>query len=75
MNATLRRHRLVQHLHLLGERAVDELLSELDVEHGIADDILARLERYARLDPSIAAALGADRIAPRPLLLVAGARS
>ena len=68
--ATLRRRHLVRHLHALGERAVDELLIELGRAHGIADDILTRLEGYGRLDRNTVAALGADRMPPVPLHVV-----
>jgi hypothetical protein len=73
MNAALRRQHLVRHLHRLGERAVDELLVELAAAHDLEADIIARLETYGRLDPQLLVALGADRIAPRPLLLVGDA--
>jgi len=66
----LRRQHLVRHLHLLGERAVDELLVELAVAHGIEADIIARLETYGRLDPQWLVALGVNHIASHPLLLV-----
>jgi len=69
----LRRQHLVQHLHLVGERAVDELLVELAVAHGIEADITARLETYGRLDPQWLVALGAHRVAIHPLLLVGDA--
>lgn len=73
MIATLRRQHLVRHLHHLGERAVDELLAELGAAHGIADDILERLETYRRLDRQTLAALGADRLTAQPLLIVGDA--
>jgi hypothetical protein len=49
--------RLGGHLHALGPRPVAELLLELDEKV----DVLARLEAYARLDPSIVKYLGADK--------------
>jgi hypothetical protein len=73
MTGALRRQRLVRHLHRFGERAVDELLAELGVAHGIETDILTRLEQYGRLDPALVAALGVDRIVQLPLLLIGDA--
>jgi hypothetical protein len=64
MAADLRRQHLVRHLHCLGARALDELLIEIGHSYDIADDILARLERYGRLEPEIVAAVGADTFAP-----------
>jgi len=73
MNDALRRQHLVRHLHLLGERAVDELLGELAVAHGIEADIIERLETYGQLDPQWLVAFGADHITTHPLLLVGDA--
>lgn len=62
------RQRLARHLHELGPRAVLEAM--LDLERGASlDDVLAD---YGRLDAHIVRALGADRMPPMPLLLVAG---
>jgi DNA repair protein RadD len=58
----------VEQLHRLGARAVFELLSELGRERLIRVDIERRVRRFAHLDPATVAALGADRLAPRPQL-------
>jgi hypothetical protein len=68
MTAALRRQRLVQHLHRLGERAVDELLVELGLDYRIEVDILLRLERYGRVSPAIVRAFGAANL-PSPEFL------
>ena len=72
MTAALRRQRLVQHLHRLGERAVDELLVELGLEHGIEADILLRLECYGRLSPAVVRALGGANLPGRDFLAIDG---
>lgn len=55
--------RKIARLHALGPRCMGELLLE------IADrqDLAVALDRYARLDPRIVAALGYDRL-PAPML-------
>ena len=55
-------------------RIVAELLAEIGRHHGIEDDIAARLQRYARLDPDLLAALGADRFPAAPLRVVGSGR-
>ena len=60
----IRRQHLVRRVHQLGARALEELLAELIEAHDIADDVMARLERYARLEPELVRADGADRFAP-----------
>lgn len=66
-----RRQRLAAHLHGLGPRAVLEALKEL--ERGASlDDVLAD---YGRLDAQLVRALGADRMPPMPLLLIAGGQA
>ena len=70
----LRRQRHVEQIHRLGARALFELVDELDRVHGLGDDLDRRLERYARLDPDLLAALGADRFPAAPLRIVGGAR-
>ncbi|MCG5240851.1 citrate/2-methylcitrate synthase [Azospirillum doebereinerae] len=65
-----RMQRLAGRLHGLGPRAVHELLTEVATVHGLEADVLDRLERYGRLDPNTAAALGGDRFPPRPILAV-----
>lgn len=62
------RQRLAIHLHSLGPRAVLEALLEL--ERGTGLDVV--LADYGRLDASLVHALGADRMPPTPLLLIAG---
>jgi hypothetical protein len=48
-------HLLAAHIHDLGPRPLAELFNELLA----GADPLARIERYARLDPAIVAAVGA----------------
>lgn len=62
------RQRLARHLHGLGPRAVLEAMLELERGADL-DDVLAD---YGRLDAQLVRALGADRMPPMPLLLVAG---
>jgi hypothetical protein len=50
-----------------GPRALSLFLDALAVEHGIADEIDAKLHEYGRLDPDVVAAVGADRFAPAPM--------
>ena len=70
----LQRQHHVEQVHRLGARVIFELLNELDRVHGLGDDLDRRLERYARLDPDLLAALGADRFPAAPLRIVGGAR-
>jgi hypothetical protein len=67
-STALRVHHLAGHLHSLGPRATFEWACEII---GGADP-LARLEVYARLDPGIVHAIGADEM-PVRLKLVRGA--
>jgi hypothetical protein len=62
---------LTQHLHQLGPRPVGELLLALADAHGIEGDILARLEKFAELDPVAVARLGGRTWPPVPLSEVA----
>jgi hypothetical protein len=62
----LRRQRHVEQICRI-PRLVYELLDEIGRHHGIADDIDRRLERYARLDPPVLAAVGGDRFPPSPI--------
>jgi hypothetical protein len=57
---TARLRRLASRVHELGERPLYEPLRELLSGH----ELLETLERYARLDPAIVRALGADRLPP-----------
>lgn len=59
---------LAQRLHDLGPRPLFEYLREI----AAGRDPIDRLEAYARLDPSIVHALGADRI--EPFHVIAGGR-
>jgi hypothetical protein len=63
----LRRQRNVERIHRLGPRVTFELIDELDRHHRLGDDLDERLARYARLDPLVLAALGADRFPSPPL--------
>lgn len=61
--------RIVARVTACGPRPVSELLVEL-LEHAKADPrVLDRLEAWARLDPGVCRALGADRF-PRVVDLV-----
>jgi hypothetical protein len=57
---TARLRCLASRLHELGERPLYELLRELLS----GQELLETLERYARLDPDVIRALGADRLPP-----------
>jgi hypothetical protein len=67
----VRFHRLASDLHRLGPRPVGELLIEPAAEHGPGDDILARLKRFARLDPTTVAAIEARDWPPLPIRVAA----
>lgn len=62
------RQRRAVHLHDLGPRAVLEALLELEQGRDL-DEVLAD---YGRLDFRVVRAVGADRMPPMPLFLVAG---
>ena len=66
----MRRQRYVERLCQLGPRVVAELLDELDRHHQLGGDLDDRLERYAQLDATVLAALGADRFPALPLRCV-----
>jgi hypothetical protein len=61
---------LINHLHRLGARPLGEFLDHLGQKHLIRTSIETELERYARLDPAVVRALGADRFPVVPLHLV-----
>jgi hypothetical protein len=42
-------------------------LDELAVEHGIVDEIAAKLREYGRLDPDLVAAVGGNCFATAPM--------
>jgi hypothetical protein len=67
----LRFQRLTQHLHRLGPRPVAELLLELARDHGLEGAIMAKLEVYSTLAPSLVERLGGRDWAPPPLWRVA----
>jgi hypothetical protein len=52
-------------------RLVAELLDEMARNHGIADDLVERLARYAAADGALLAALGGDRF-PAPCIFAVG---
>jgi hypothetical protein len=62
--------RRVEHLHLLGPRAVAEALAEIDRRIGGMPVILLVLAEYERLSPSLLHAVGGDRFPRRPLRVV-----
>jgi hypothetical protein len=68
----LRRRRQCELIWRLGARVFFELIDELDRRHGLGADLDARLARYARLDPEILAAIGANQFPPAPLHIVEG---
>jgi hypothetical protein len=65
-----RRQRMATAVHALGARVMFELLDEIGRNHGIANDVDKRLERYAALDRKLVHAFGADRFPPPPLWMV-----
>jgi hypothetical protein len=62
--------RLTLRLHALGRRPVGELLIELAAAHGIGDDVLDRLEKFAEIDEQILDAYDGRRWPPVPLEVV-----
>lgn len=70
--ARAKAERLVGHLHRLGPRAVAELLDEICRHHGLADDVLGRLEVYSRLSSEMLKAAGGDRFTPAPVHPISG---
>jgi hypothetical protein len=70
-NATgLRRRCQIEGIHRLGERALAELVGELE-RYGIAD-LDVRLAKYAPLEADLLRAVGADRFPDGPIRLAAG---
>ena len=63
-------HRQIEHLHRLGPRVFGELLAEIAAVTGEPGLIADRVAAYARLDPGIVRAVGADRFPPRLLCAV-----
>ena len=70
--ARLRQQRAVEHICKI-PRLVDELLDEIGRHHGIEQDIAARLERYAALDPEVLCVFGADRFPALPMRIISDA--
>ena len=62
--------RLIERVHLLGPRALAELLAEIATATGEPGLIADRVEAYAGLDPEIVRFVGGDRFPPMPLELV-----
>ena len=60
-----RLRRDAERVYGLGPRVFLEFLLELARDRLLRTDIEQRLDRYAKLDPSAVAALGADRFPPR----------
>lgn len=61
------RQRQIERIHLLGARAVFELIDELDRAHGLGADLDRRLARYAAADPRALAIAGGDRFPASPI--------
>ena len=68
--AGLRHERLITRVHALGPRPLAELLAEIAIATGEPGLIADRVEAYARLDPELVRALGADRFPPSVLGVV-----
>jgi hypothetical protein len=66
----LRLQDLAAHLLRPGPRSVYEFTREIVA----VADIFEQLERYARLDPNVVRAIGADRMPPRVVLIQRGSR-
>jgi hypothetical protein len=63
--ADVRLRRGAEHLTRLGARSTAEFLAEVARDHGIEDDLLARLDLWRDLvTPAMVAAAGADRFPP-----------
>ena len=65
--AELRLQRQAERVHALGPRPFFEFCRELAEAHDIGADMQRRLAKYARLDPALIRALGADHFPPPPL--------
>ena len=63
MAARLKRQRQIEHLYLLGPRAVGEFLNEVSE----AEALDRGLEAYARLTPGMLKTLDGDRFPPIPV--------
>ena len=61
------------HLCRCGARTLSHFLDELAVEHGIVDEIAAKLREYGRLDPDLVAAVGGNRFPPAPIRIAGAA--
>ena len=57
--ADLKRQRHIRKLHRLGDRVLDEMLTEIGDKYGIATGIERTVERYAALDPEALVLAGA----------------
>ena len=68
--SSVRVERMIERVHLLGPRPLSELLAEIVRATGQPAVIADHVEAYARLDPEIVRALGADSFAPMPLGVV-----
>ena len=66
-----RREREATHLNACGPRAVFECLAEIERQTGAPAIVRAVVASYAHLIPSVVHAVGADRMPPSPLDLVA----
>jgi hypothetical protein len=64
--------RLCLRLWNCGPRAVAQFLDEIALDHGIADEITAKLEKFQRLDVDMLAAVGGDRFALPPTRIIGG---
>ncbi len=62
--------RQIERVHSLGPRAVAELLAEIAAATGQHVRVVDLVEEYARLDPELIRAVGADNFPPMPLGVV-----
>ena len=63
VTSSLRRQRQIEHVHRLGDRAVGELLHEVDA----GADLDSALAAYERLTPDLLKAVGGDHFPALPI--------
>lgn len=70
---TLCRQRQVEAIHRLGARVVFEFVDEIARRHSeIADDLDARLARYANVNPGLLEMVGGNRLIACPVWALGG---